>query len=259
MAVCAEQNALTRLLACSGQRPGDAARTQREALVSSVEVMELQRRDATVIATQHAPAASLRHEDSLDLPPPPRHRLRVASGASITRPYRSRERSSNRVVSSGVSSLASQHVAPVAARPRPSSGRTRAASASHTPCYARRPRRSARSTSLPRLATRAAVAQAAPSAHGYPHARRAGRGASASRKPSLHAAQPASRSRPATALHPTSAPRRRDPCTALSSGLGTQLFGHAAVGGTSPVERPCPTPCPPSPPAPARTPGRSRV
>src|SRR6187399_1163027 len=66
MAVGAQQHALCRLLACPRKGARDPLATDREALRVAVEVMELQRGVAPVVAAQLAPSAGFEHQLSLD-------------------------------------------------------------------------------------------------------------------------------------------------------------------------------------------------
>jgi hypothetical protein len=69
MAVGAKQNALLGLSPTPGKRSGVSTLADVELLGSWIEVMELQRADPTVIATDDAGAARLIDQDALYSPP----------------------------------------------------------------------------------------------------------------------------------------------------------------------------------------------
>src|SRR6476620_8259035 len=66
MAVGAQQHAFRCLLACLRESACDSLTTDREALHGAVDVVELQRPKAPVVAAQLAPSSGLAHELSLD-------------------------------------------------------------------------------------------------------------------------------------------------------------------------------------------------
>src|SRR3954470_1834975 len=81
MAVGADEDAFRRLLAKDGQRPAQAATSNRELLRARIEVVKLKCSKAAVVATAGAASARLSDEDLLDPAPPARDRVRRTARA----------------------------------------------------------------------------------------------------------------------------------------------------------------------------------
>jgi hypothetical protein len=83
MAVCAEQCALDDLGPCSCQRVGHAGGREAEALGRRVEMVEMERRLASVVSAADAPASRLGDQLRLQAPAPSRHGLCAAALAAV--------------------------------------------------------------------------------------------------------------------------------------------------------------------------------
>src|SRR5215212_4738903 len=83
MAVRAGQRAFARLLPTALERPSDPSHPEPERLLARVEVVELQRADVAVVATQLAAATGLCHEQRLDLAPSSNHAVTPALLAAV--------------------------------------------------------------------------------------------------------------------------------------------------------------------------------
>jgi hypothetical protein len=66
MTVRAQEHALGRLVTCFGHRARHALLTEREALRSSIEMVELESCDAAVVAAQLASSTGFEHKLSFD-------------------------------------------------------------------------------------------------------------------------------------------------------------------------------------------------
>lgn len=116
-----------------------------------------------------------------------------------------------------------------------SSARTCAANAERPPCCDQARPRSARSTSPWPRAPRVCPARHRREPRVAHDGSRAIGAYRPNTPPSIHVAQPAARSPRARALRPTSSQAWCDPCTALSSPLGTQRSRAAPAYSPSPV------------------------
>jgi hypothetical protein len=83
MAVCAEQDALLGLLTSARERSRHTSIAHREPLVRRDDVVELESRNATVVAADSTGSARFLDKDPLDSPPTTRDGIRIAPYAPV--------------------------------------------------------------------------------------------------------------------------------------------------------------------------------